>query len=350
MPARMLARMLRDACGSSAMPDADPPSQPPHACEVFAAAAFAVALGVNQGDPLGPPEALEPGDIYRLAAGTPAAALSLRAGPAGSIVADGSALGRPGAPVATLARCRLMGPYGDAVDILLIDAGGTLAVLPLSPLAAGVDYTLLAVEPPPPDVRLADLVTVAFARGTRITLADGQPCAIENLRPGDRVLTRDHGRQPLRHIGRATLRAVGPFAPVVISRGTLGNGGDLVVSPHHRIFLYLRERAPGLPTAELLVQAKHLCDGETVFVREGGYVDYFSLVFDRHEIIYAEGIPAESLMVNEATLTRLPAELAAELRARFPGLSHTQHFGTEADRRAIGALGPVLPPGRRGGG
>ena len=172
-----------------------------------------------------------------------------------------------------------------------------------------------------------------------IALADGRQVAIEALRPGDRVLTRDHGGQPLRWIGSATLRAVGAFAPVVITAGTLGNAGDLIVGQHHRMFLYQRERARLAGTAELLVQAKHLVDGERVFLREGGFVDYFSLVFDRHEIVYAEGIPAESLMVNDATLTHLPDELAEEVKARFPGLSQHQHFGTEAGRMMLDEIG-----------
>jgi len=129
----------------------------------------------------------------------------------------------------------------------------------------------------------------------------------------------------------------------VIQAGLLGNSGDLIVSQHHRMFLYQRRRG-ALPTAEILVQAKHLVDGERVFIREGAVVEYFSLVFDRHEIIYAEGVPAESLMVNEATVTRLPPEFADEIRARFPGLKQSQHFGTEAGREALDVL---LGPDRR---
>ena len=174
---------------------------------------------------------------------------------------------------------------------------------------------------------------------------------VEDLRPGDRILTRDHGAQPLRFIGRATLRATGVFAPVVIPQGVLGNSGALIVSQQHRMFLYQRRRLPGLPTAELLVQARHLVDHETVFIREGGFVDWFSLVFDRHEIIYAEGIPAESLMVNDATVNRLPPEIATEVRRRFPGLAQVQHFGTEAGRKFLEAIGPAAlyqtPPPRR---
>ena len=180
---------------------------------------------------------------------------------------------------------------------------------------------------------------ISFGRGTLITLATGAQEPIENLRPGDKVLTRDHGAQPIRWIGRATLKAVGPFAPVVITSGTLGNAGDLIVSQHHRMFLYQRERMAGLPTSELLVQAKHLVDGERVFLRDGGFVDYLSLVFDRHEIIYAEGVPAESLMVNDATVNRLPPELSADVKARFPGLRQVQHFGTEAGRKFLDAVG-----------
>ena len=62
-------------------------------------------------------------------------------------------------------------------------------------------------------------------------------------------------------------------------------------------------------------------------------------MFDRHEIIYAEGVPAESLMVNEATLQRLPAELSEDMKARFPGLNQNQHFGTEAGRQFLDSMG-----------
>lgn len=195
------------------------------------------------------------------------------------------------------------------------------------------------MEEAPDDAGLSDLLCISFARGTMITLATGAQMPIEMLSPCDRVLTRDHGGQPIRWIGRATLKAVCPFAPVVITAGTLGNSGDLIVSQHHRMFLYQRERIAGLPTSELLVQAKHLVDGERVFLREGGFVDFLSIVFDHHEIIYAEGIPAESLMVNDATVNRLPAELSADVKARFPGLRQVQHFGTEAGRQFLDAVG-----------
>lgn len=331
-------------------PNPGPPSGPPSQISlVFAADDIFVAQGVNAGDGLAPPDAVCLGDVYEL---DPAAAprrLAIRLEGSGQCIAAGSEVGRPGDRIRLIARYRLMDPEAASVELLLLEvAGGTHIALPLSPMGVAREYTLVAVEDAPADVALAHLVCVSFARGTRITLGDGRQKRIEALVPGDLVLTRDHGRQPLRWLGQATLRAAGAFAPVIIGRGRLGNAGDLIVSQHHRIFLYQRERAAGLPTSEVLVQAKHLVDDETVFIREGGFVDYFSLVFDQHEIVYAEGIPCESLLVNDATVTRLPPGLAEQIRARFPGLAQSQHFGTEAGRQLMDEIGreTLLQPSR----
>ena len=318
------------------------PPLPGHACQVLRADAVYVSQGVNLGDGLGGPDQVYPGDIYALDPAEQPRRLGVTQPQDGrQLVAAGSQVGTPGDALLFEARYALMAADGDRVEILLIALpDGSRYALPLSPMAAGVEYTLLKIEEAPDQLTLSDFLCVSFARGTMITLATGQQQAIEDLMAGDKVLTRDHGGQPIRWIGATTLRGVGAFAPVVIGAGAMGNTGDLIVSQHHRMFLYQRSRNAGLPTAELFVQAKHLVDGDKIFLRPGGFVDYFSLVFDRHEIIYAEGVPAESLMVNDATVNRLPPDLAAEVRARFPGLSQNQHFGTEAGRAALELLTP----------
>lgn len=319
---------------------AAPTEMPGHACQVFLAADLFVRQGANQGDGLTGPEEVCAGDVYALhRQAEPMRLVVGRPADGRMAVAAGSQVGRPGAEVRLEARYALMAPDGDKVELLVLLAEEERFALPLSPIGSGVDYTLLSVEPAPGDLQLADLLCLSFARGTMITLTDGSQRAIEALVPGIEVLTRDHGRQVVRWIGHARLRAVGAFAPVVITAGSLGNEGDLIVSQHHRVFLYQRERLPGMATSELLVQARDLVDGEAVYLREGGFVDYFSLVFDRHEIIYAEGVPSESLMVNDATLNRLPPELAADMKARFPGLAQTPHFGTEAGREFLAQIG-----------
>jgi len=306
---------------------------PGFAAYAYIADAIWVVSGVNHGDPIGRPERLQPGDIYRIDPAAQPVRLMLRPAAGSYEIAEGSAIGRPGETVQPVARLTFMATDGGRVDILLLyhAAFGGLFGLPLAPMAPRTDYTLVEALDEASDLAIADLLCVAFAAGTTVTLADGQSRPIETLRPGEMVLTRDGGPQPVRWIGKATMRAQGPLAPVVISAGTLGNVGDLVVSPHHRIFLY--RHGSGLTgPKEVLVQARYLVDGEMVWRREGGFVDYYSLIFDRHEVIFAEGVASESLMVNEATVARLPPEMAEDLRARFPGLSQRPHFGTDARR------------------
>ena len=62
-----------------------------------------------------------------------------------------------------------------------------------------------------------DAFVTCFLRGTRIALADG-PRAIEDVRPGDRVLTADAGPQPVLHVTHSRCAGDGRHAPVRIER------------------------------------------------------------------------------------------------------------------------------------
>lgn len=317
---------------------------------MFASDDVFVTLGVNLNEGLARLADACLGDIYMLASDAEAKKLILQRSGDGQTVAAGSAVGVAGALVTIIGRYMLLAPDGDKVDLLAVQIGEQQDhfILPLSPMGANIEYSLVKSEVPQADERLIDVLCVSFARGTMITLGDGSQRPIETLAIGDRVLTRDHGPQPLRWLGHVTLRAVGAYAPVIILEGVMGNAADLVVSQHHRMFLYQRHKTRSFPKSEILVQAKHLVNGEQIFLREGGFVEFYSLVFDAHEIIYAEGIPAESLMVTEATVSRLPPDLAAEVKRRFPGVSQIQHFGLEAGPQDLAAL--RLNTGKRGGG
>lgn len=315
-------------------------ANPAHHVRVFLAEDLFVVSGANLGDTLDVPDPPCEGDVYELASDAEEHHLALAQPEAGAAqhVAAGSGLGQPGDKIALTSQLTLMAPDGQKVELLLLHLGGQRLVLPLSPITPRTEYTLLAVEAPAQDLRLSDLMCLSFHRGTRVTLASGAQVLIEKLEPGMMLLTRDNGPQPLRWIGRTVLRARGAFAPVVIRAGVMGNEGDLVVGPHHRLFLYQRKRLPGTARAELLVQARHLVDDDAVYRREGGFAEYFSLVFDRHEIIYAEGVPVESLLVSEASIVRLPPELAEDVREAFPALRQVQHFAQEPDEGTTAAL------------
>lgn len=317
---------------------------PKYRVQVFPAEAIRVISGANMGDAIGWPDDCMAGDVYRLSAGVSSQKLvldSLGAALAAQVIAQGSEIGRKGDEVRLLSILTLLAADGDRLGIVTLEhvQSGQIFAAPLSPMTAKVEYTLIDISDDLRGIRLADVICVSFAAGTHITLPGGRQKAIEFLAVGDKVLTRDNGIQEIRWVGKATLRAAGSFAPVIISAGTLGNTGDLVVSPQHRVFVYQRGARRLGGTAEILVKSKYLVDGERVWQREGGFVDYYSLVFDHHEIIYAEGICAESLMVNDETMRHLPAELAQELRQRFPGLRQHPHFATEVTRAALDAGG-----------
>ncbi|MEM9637724.1 MAG: Hint domain-containing protein, partial [Pseudomonadota bacterium] len=225
-------------------------------------------------------------------------------------------LGTPGAELHLDCALTLMSENAPVTEVLVlvqVDAAGhaeEVFALPLAPLTPKTEYQLVGLDRTHAAQKLAQVACVSFTRGTHITMGSGRQRPIEELKPGDPVLTRDDGVQPIRWIGQSTQRAVGEFAPIRITAGTLNNTRDLIVSPDHRLFIYQRTDRLGAGRSELLVKARHLVNDQSVSVQQGGFVDYFQLLFDTHQIIYAEGIAAESMFVDDRTAPLLPPLLA----------------------------------------
>ena len=162
---------------------------------------------------------------------------------------------------------------------------------------------------------------VCFASGTRIETPSG-PAPVDDLAIGDRVITKDQGPCPIRWIGQRKVVATGPFAPVRIGAGALGEGvpaRDLFVSQQHRVVLNSRiaERITG--SREVLVAAKKLVGLAGVDIVESqGEVTYFHILLDAHEVIFAEGTATESLLAGPMALEAFNAETLAEIRAVLP--------------------------------
>ena len=293
---------------------------------VFRAADFVVSQGANLGDPLSCVGELMLDDVYSLSGLATPQRLSLYAtDDAHLTVGDGSTLGAPGSAIHLDCALTLMSPDGqitDAIVLVEVDGAGDIAeiyLLPTARLAARTPYALVGIDTDQVRAKLAHLTCARFTRGTHITLASGAQRPIEALAVGDRVLTRNDGAQEVRWIGQSTVRAVGDFAPICIRAGTLNNDRDLIVSPDHRLFIYQRKDRLGAGRSELLVKARHLVNGDSVTVQDGGFVDYFELLFDTHQIIYAEGIAAESMLIDTRTKPVVPDEVSARL---------TQHMDT----------------------
>ena len=169
------------------------------------------------------------------------------------------------------------------------------------------------------DTPTSTVLIVCFARGTLIDTPAG-PVAIETLKAGDPVRTLDHGTQEIRWIGSTTVPATGKLAPVVITKGALGNSRELLVSPQHRMLVsgWKAELLFGEP--QVLAAATHLVNGDTIYRREGGEVEYFHMMFDTHEIVFAEGAPCESFHPGEMGLNALNTATREEIFTLFPEL------------------------------
>lgn len=181
-----------------------------------------------------------------------------------------------------------------------------------------------------------------FTPGTLIETADG-PVPVETLLPGDLVLTRDNGLQPLRWVGRAPLSAARlashpELRPIVFAPGSLGEGlpaRQMSLSPQHRLLVSGWQAELLFAQDEVLVPALALCNDAGIrrqAAKDG--VTYLHLLFDRHEIIFAEGAPVESLHAPWLAKGQLPTALRHELVALFPEI-----FAT-ADRTV--AARPIL--------
>lgn len=166
-----------------------------------------------------------------------------------------------------------------------------------------------------------------FCAGTRIDTADG-PRLVEALRPGDLVLTADEGPQPVKLNLKSRVQLSGLYAPetlrpIRIRKGALGEGlprRDLLVSRQHRMVVRSRVAHRMFGSDEVLISAIRLVGQAEIEVDHTVQaVTYHHLVFDKHQIVFAEGAPSESFYPGDEAMRALPDEARAEFATLFPG-------------------------------
>ena len=163
----------------------------------------------------------------------------------------------------------------------------------------------------------------AFGPGVMVMTTDGE-LPVEWLATGDRVVTRDHGAQPLLWVGRARLsreklRHDPGLAPVELARGALGAGcptHQTRLSPAARVLLAGAEVSLHAGVDEALAEIGQLADGGVLTVPpcvEGSH--YTSLLLPMHAVVQANGLWVETLLLDRATRLALGGALPAALRA-----------------------------------
>ncbi|NVK47874.1 MAG: Hint domain-containing protein [Rhodobacteraceae bacterium] len=181
-----------------------------------------------------------------------------------------------------------------------------------------------------------------FTPGTLIATPKGE-MKVEELKVGDRVITRDNGIQEIRWIGHKALTSAElatrrELMPVLIRQGALGAGlpeRDMVVSPNHRMLVSNEKAALLFEEHEVLVAAKHLTRMEGVDVVEASDVTYIHVMFDRHEVVLSDGTWSESFQPGDYTLSGIGDEAREELFALFPELAEVSTRGGFSAARRI---------------
>ncbi len=160
--------------------------------------------------------------------------------------------------------------------------------------AAGEAFTTLLTAAADTNIRGVALAPTApcYAAGTRLRTPDGER-RVDDIRPGDTLLTAAGRHAPVRWVGHRRVRcathpAPDTVNPVRIHADAFAPGlpaRDLVLSPEHALFL-----------GGALVPAALLVDGRAVTRDAPAEVTWFHVELDRHDILLAEGLPAESYL------------------------------------------------------
>ena len=145
-------------------------------------------------------------------------------------------------------------------------------------------------------------------------LTDRGEVPVETLRIGDCVVTLDGSAKPIKWIGRRSYSGAIPTGlrdviPILIKQGALGDNlpaRDLIVSPLHAMFC-----------DGVLVPAEHLVNGLSILrAPDIDPIRYFHIELEHHDVIYAEGAPAETFVDCDS---RAMFHNAAEFDSLYPG-------------------------------
>lgn len=198
------------------------------------------------------------------------------------------------------------------------------------PLVPGLDYNVISNDSNSPSVAYSSMVC-CFAAGTLI-LTDRGERPIETLTVGSMVKTLHHNLQPVRWIGKrrvspAELRRHPNLRPIQIRKGALDKNciptADLTVSPQHRMLIAsaIVERIFG--SKEALIAAKKLLPIAGIdIIQTNTSIEYWHIMCDEHQVVIANGTPAETFFPGSEALKTLSEAAYGEITHLFPEFGH----------------------------
>jgi hypothetical protein len=193
---------------------------------------------------------------------------------------------------------------------------------------------------------------VCFTPGTLLDTPDG-PRLVEDLVAGDKVITKDNGAEEVlwvgnRNVSGARLYAMPDLRPVRIRENALGNGrpgGDLIVSPDHKMLIEGDAARTLWGEPEVLVTARDLIDG-TAITRDmaAKSVTYIHLMLANHHVLVANGVETESFHPAAARLDAIAEEQRMRLYDVMPELEFDAACYGPTSRRVLSKAEAALLP------
>jgi len=191
-----------------------------------------------------------------------------------------------------------------------------------------------------PASALLDAAHSAFVRGTLITTTSG-PIAIEDLLPGDRVVTRAQGPMAVLWIGSVTLpvsrRTASPCRLTRIMTDAFGAMrplSDLIVGPGARFLSYPRHLRACCGSEPVLTPAHAMTDGMQIFdMYPHEPVTLYHICLQQHAIITASGLETESFHPGAGFEQGHTKSTLQQFLSHFPHIKAPSDFGPLAHMR-----------------
>ncbi|WP_322866272.1 Hint domain-containing protein [Aquicoccus sp. G2-2] len=227
-------------------------------------------------------------------------------------------------------------PGGDTLDLNGLADRTTLSYAPSAGDGDAYDGTVTLLD--------GSVVTfsniehiICFTPGTMIATPEGER-AVETLRPGDMVLTRDDGPQPLGWTGQSRVPGTEDHAPIRLSPALTGGRSALTVSPQHRMLVEDWRAELLFGDAEVFIPAVHMLGFDGAEPAPAPRVTYIHLMFDCHQIVTANGAPCESFHLADESLKALHPLAREELFAAYPALRANMAGHGPTARRCLKAF------------
>lgn len=201
-----------------------------------------------------------------------------------------------------------------------------------------VELATLAI----PATQLFEDCFAAFAHGTPIQTSQG-PVPVEDILPGDSVLTAEHGTLPVLWRGSLTClpspqdRCHNLIRVMADGFGMSRPVRDLLLGPAARVLHRARNRPSGGSRSDVLVPVAALGDGVAAFpVAPSSAVQLYHLALPHHATMRVGGLAMECYHPGGSLRGALSPRILAQFLALFPHIDQPGDFGPLAYPRLSG--------------